>query len=219
MIQYPAMRRFPLFLLFFPLWAVSCGFFTLSSGPATPGSELYRDDFSDPTSGWNSIESEIGRAGYVKDAYLVNIAVPSVDFWSRPGLQFGDVRLEVEAAPALVEPVSRMGLICRWQDDRNFYFFSITSDGFYGIGKMKDGVSALLGSEQMQSHPAILTSGQVNHLRADCFQSLLILYVNDAQVGYATDEEFKTGDVGLLAGSFDQPDVDVVFDNFVVFQP
>jgi hypothetical protein len=34
-----------------------------------------------------------------------------------------------------------------------------------------------------------------------------------------SDADFSTGDVGILAGSFDQPGEDVYFDNFVVYKP
>jgi hypothetical protein len=35
----------------------------------------------------------------------------------------------------------------------------------------------------------------------------------------AKDSDFKNGDVGLLAGAFTQPGVDVLFDHFIVLQP
>jgi hypothetical protein len=38
-------------------------------------------------------------------------------------------------------------------------------------------------------------------------------------VAQAQDPDFPEGDVGLLAGTFTQPGVDVIFDNFVVLQP
>jgi hypothetical protein len=71
----------------------------------------------------------------------------------------------------------------------------------------------------MQKHDAILTGTQINRVRADCIGNLLILYVNGILVGSAVDADFTSGDVGILAGTFDQPGVDVYFDNFVVYKP
>jgi hypothetical protein len=112
-----------------------------------------------------------------------------------------------------------MGLICRMQDAANFYYFVISNDGYYGIGKVKAGQWSLLETPQMRPSSAILTGGQKNHLRADCVADLFILYVNGQPVGSAEDKDFASGDVGILAGSFDSPGVDVYFDNFVVYKP
>jgi hypothetical protein len=45
------------------------------------------------------------------------------------------------------------------------------------------------------------------------------LYVNGEQLAQVQDARLTHGDVGLLAGSFDDPGVDVIFDNFVAIQP
>jgi hypothetical protein len=47
----------------------------------------------------------------------------------------------------------------------------------------------------------------------------LTFYINFTEVASATDTDLPTGDVGVLAGAFSQPGVDVLFDNFVVMQP
>lgn len=114
---------------------------------------------------------------------------------------------------------NRMGLICRLKNDKNFYFFVISADGYYGIGKMKDGKTSLLTGDQMQPSTSILTGSQVNRLRADCVGDLLIFYVNDVLISSAKDDDFSAGDVGILAGSFDQTGSDIYFDNFVVYKP
>jgi hypothetical protein len=114
---------------------------------------------------------------------------------------------------------NRLGLICRRKDDANFYYFVISADGYYGIGKVEDGKWSLLSGDQMQRHDAIQPGAKINHLRADCIGNLLILYVNNQLVGSAQDVDFTSGDVGLLAGAFDVPGVDVYFDNFVVYKP
>jgi hypothetical protein len=59
----------------------------------------------------------------------------------------------------------------------------------------------------------------MNHLRVDCIGDQLTFYINFSEVAEATDGDFPTGDVGVVAGSFAEPGVDVLFDNFVVLQP
>jgi hypothetical protein len=59
----------------------------------------------------------------------------------------------------------------------------------------------------------------MNHLRADCVGNTLTFYINFTQVAVALDADLLAGDVGVLAGAFSAPGVDVLFDNFLVLQP
>ena len=95
----------------------------------------------------------------------------------------------------------------------------ITSDGYYGIGIYTGGQGVLLGQSEMQASDNINKGLAVNHLRADCAGDTLTFYVNGTQVVSAKDARLKSGDVGLLAGTFAQPGVDVIFDNFVALKP
>jgi hypothetical protein len=197
----------------------ACNTSSITETLVQPGSVLYQDIFSNPKSGWGELATQAGAAEYVNGAYRIVVNQPNVNLWSHPGMDFATIHEEVSLMTPDGPQGNRMGLICRLKDDKNFYFFAISADGFYGIGKMKDGVTSLLTGDQMQKHAAILTGTQINRVRADCIGNLLILYVNGILVGSAVDEDFTSGDVGILAGTFDQPGVDVYFDNFVVYKP
>jgi hypothetical protein len=110
-----------------------------------------------------------------------------------------------------------MGILCRYQGG-DHYFFVISDDGYYGIGKLLNGQTSLLGMTEMQPSEFILP-GLVNHLRADCIGETLTFYVNYHEVASVTDADLPSGDVGVLAGSFLLAGVDVVYDHFVVMQP
>jgi hypothetical protein len=135
-----------------------------------------------------------------------------------PGGEFGDVRLEVDVAKLGGPDENRIGLLCRFREG-NYYFFMVSSDGYCTIGKYIGETAIQLGQSEMRSSPAIHTGLAVNHLRADCIGSTLIFYANGVPVAQAQDADLASGDVGLLAGTFAQSGVDVIFDNFVVIQP
>lgn len=208
--------RLILFCLFF---LAACSGPSLSEITTPPGGVLYQDDFSRANSGWGQADVFLGQAGYADGAYRFRVDAPGTDFWAHPGQIYSFARIEVDAAPLPNTPPARMGLICRLVDEQNFYFFVVSSDGYYGIGKTQDGRASFLGMEQMARHEAIHADGQVNRLRADCIADLLIFYVNETLVGSALDSGFPRGDVGLLAGSFETGGVEVLFDNFVVYKP
>ena len=182
------------------------------------GEIIFQDDFSDPTSGWNRAATPSGVSDYYDGAYRISVQEVYTDIWSMPGLYPGDVSIEVEAIRVGGERNNRFGIICRAQGDQ-FYTFVISSDGFYGIGKVKGVAYNLIGMDAMQPSEAINQGTALNHLRADCIGERLSLYVNGQRVAQVQDGEFTTGDVGLIAGTYDTPGVEILFDNFFVRSP
>ncbi len=184
------------------------------------GTVLFQDGFSDQAGNWQTTaDSEAGLATYDAGVFRFLVSRQNVDIWSTPGLDFEDVRIEVDAAHFGGPLENRMGLICRYQGPRDFYFFVISSDGYYAVGKVTQDVLSLLGQEQMQYSAAITTGMAINHLRADCVGDTLTFYVNNFPVALVHDSDHPGGDVGLLAGAFDQAGVDVIFDRFMVIRP
>jgi hypothetical protein len=192
--------------------------FASSSSSASSGTVLFKDDFSSPTSGWDRYKSAEGTMDYDGGAYRILVNALQVNFWSTPHKDFSDVRIEVDAGKIAGPDENRIGLICRYTGNQ-YYFFIISSDGYYGIGFFNNGQTALLGQSEMQSSDQIKTGTAINHLRADCNGDALTFYVNGSQLAQVNDPNLKHGDVGLLAGTFTQPGVDVIFDNFVVMKP
>lgn len=186
--------------------------------PLPSGAVLFQDDFSDPASGWNRLLVGEGVMDYDGGGYRILVNAQEMNFWATPRRDFADVRIEVDAGKLAGPDENRIGLVCRFNGS-DYYFFIMSSDGFYGIGIFSGGQAALLGQGEMLSATSINQGVAVNHLRADCVGDQLTFYVNGFQLAQVQDATLTTGDIGLLAGTFATPGVDVVFDNFVVFQP
>ncbi len=185
---------------------------------APSGSVLFQDDFSSQASGFNRFKADEGIMDYDSGGYRILVNALNTNFWATPRKNFADVRMEVDTGKLGGPDENRIGLVCRYAND-NYYFFMITSDGFYGAGIFFNGQAILLGQKELQSNENIKTGLAVNHLRADCVGSALTFYVNGFQVASAQNDTLKSGDVGLLAGAFAQPGADIIFDNFVVLKP
>jgi hypothetical protein len=191
------------------------------STPAAPpasGTVLFKDDFSSPLSGWDRTQYDQGIMDYDGGSYRILVNARQANFWSTPHKDFSDVRLEVDAGKLGGPDENRLGLICR-SNGLSYYFFIITSDGYFAIGLFQDGKAALLGQSEMQRSSKITTGTAVNHLRFDCNGARLQGYVNGSAVADVSDTTLAHGDVGLLAGTFEQPGADIVFGNFIVIQP
>ncbi len=184
---------------------------------ASPGDVLYQEQFESNTTGWARIANDNGIMDYDGGGYRILVRQPKLNIWSTSEQDFGDVRVEADVIKLNGPDENRMGLICRYQGG-DYYFFMISNDGYYVIGKFIGGMTLLLGQSEMQATDAIHT-GTMNHLRADCIGNKLTFYINFTEVASATDTDFPSGDVGVVAGAFSEPGVDVLFDNFVVIQP
>jgi len=214
--------RFVLLLVVLSLPAVACGLATqLTDRLSRSGEAVFRDDFSKPYSGWvrGTDLPNGGISDYENGKFRILVNESNFDYWSNPNLAFEDARIEVDAIKQAGPDINRFGLICRYKDEKNFYFFIISSDGYYGLGKVKDDHLSLIDMSAMEPSSAVLAGSGLNHLRADCVGDQLTFFVNGRQVAQAHDSDFSGGDVGILAGTFDQPGVDVAFDNFVVVKP
>jgi hypothetical protein len=184
------------------------------------GSVLFQDDFSDTGSGWLQGQDEIGIAEYTQEGFRIFVSSDLAGKISILRLQsFEDVRLEVDATKIGGPDDNDYGLVCRYVDENNFYFFEISSDGYSGIGKYKDNQLVMIGAVQMQPSEAIVQGAATNRLRADCVGTTLTLYVNGTQVAQGSDTDFTKGEVGLIAGTFETPGADIFFDNFSILQP
>jgi hypothetical protein len=206
-------------LLLLALAASACQSYRIADLLTESGGALFKDDFSDPSSGWARSAAASGSMDYFGGGFRIWVDTVNYDLWSTPGLAFRDVRIETDVYLIGGPVENRFGLLCRYRDPQNYYFFIVSSDGYYGIGKLSGGVRTLLGQPMMAYSAAITRGIALNHLRADCIGQTLTLYVNGAPVGMAQDADLPDGDVGLLAGTFDEPGADAVFDNFVVIKP
>ncbi len=187
--------------------------------PEQPSNLLFQDDFSDTSSGWDRVTTDTGVTDYVDGLYRIYVNEAGTDIWANPGLEFTDVSVQVEAIKVGGPDDNDFGVICRSVDISNFYFFVISSDGYYGIGKVSDAGQELIGTDAMQPSEAIQQGETTNTIRAECVGSSLSLYVNGEMLAEVQDSEFSSGDVGLIAGSFDIQGTDIHFDNFSVTQP
>jgi hypothetical protein len=184
-----------------------------------PEGVLFKDDFSDPSSGWDRVDVAEGVTDYGDGVYRIFVNTHNTDQWANPGLDFVDTIIEVEATKVGGPDDNDFGVICRYEDFENFYFFIISSDGYYAVAKVMDGVQELMGESEMMPNDAIKKGNVTNQIQVACDGSRLTLTVNDTQLISVSDSTFPSGDVGLLAGTFDEPGTEIHFDNFVVREP
>ena len=206
---------FSILTILFTACQVSPGFLKSPSGAV-----LYQDDFSDPSSGWENFhDPDKGTMDYFDSYYRVHVLGEYQMLTTGPGLSFANVKLASDMLKVVGSSNDIFGLVCRMEDNENYYFFVISSDGYYGIGKVINGVQSMLGSPGMQPSELISQGTAKNHLRADCIDENLVLSVNGQELFRIKDRDIGTGDVGIIVGTMQDPENVVLFDNFSVINP
>ncbi len=185
---------------------------------------LFFDDFSNPEQGtWPTRYGPWGAMGYMAGGYRMTVSLARTDVWAVAGLPpLDDVRVEVDAVAVSGSEYNSFGVLCRYQDDDNFYFFVVSNAGFYSIIKKEGGDQyQLLPERQFARRDVIRPGGQVNRVQGECVGNTLRLYVNDVLLAEVRDERtpLPPGDVGILAGAFTDAGVVIHFDNFLVTRP
>jgi len=180
---------------------------------------LLYDDFSNPASGWLENSGNEGGTTYYEGQYRITVDSANFDLWSNAGRNYTDTRVEADTVRQSGPASNRFGVQCRYADADNYYFAVISSDGYYGIGKVVKGEQSFIPKNGMQVTDKIFAGTAVNHIRFDCVGTRLTLYINGDYVDTVEDSDLKGGDVGVLAGTFDEKGTQILFDNFLVFQP
>jgi hypothetical protein len=212
------LMRYPIILLITVLLAAcSSPFITNLITPS--GGILFQDDFSNYANGWSRVLESHGLMNYDNGGYRMWVNTPGYNYWSTAGQDFSDATIEVDATRVSGPEENRFGIICRYQDAQNYYFFIISSDGYMGIGKVFQGQTTLIGQDMMTRNTGILSGEVLNHLKASCIGNNLYFYINGMPAAMTTDDDIPNGDVGLITGAFDTAGVDIMFDNFVVYKP
>jgi hypothetical protein len=184
---------------------------------------LFFDDFNgEQDCGW-AVYSRGGGAAAIENAAMqLTVNQPGQIWWTNPTRNFDDVVITAEARQVSGPNNNAYGLICRYQNEENFYVFLISGDGYYAIGKYQSGVEAvtyLTENGQFQLSDAINTGIASNELRVTCTGNQLSLEVNGSPLISVTDPTFVTGDIGVAASTLETGTGVIEFDNVQVTAP
>ena len=192
---------------------------TKPTSPPQPG-ELFRDDFSNPNSGWETGDYEAGSVGYKDGAYFVTSLEDGSTMWGVAHQSFDNLVIELDAtqisAPA--NDNNDYGVVCRNQPDSMAgYYLLISGDGGYAILKSEgETFEALV---DWTPTDVVRQGNATNHIRAMCDGPTLTLFVNGQRLATAEDTTFSRGDIALTATTYESEPTEVHFDNLVVRRP
>jgi len=178
----------------------------------------WSDDFSDPASGWQTEMDAGAEVGYHEGVMRILIQEPNLLAWAFGGHEFSDFRLTVDATQVAGPNDNEYGVLVRIQDRKHLYRFSISGDGYYQVTKHAGEAWQLMTAEWVESD-AIQAGAATNRLEVVCRGSTMTFFVNGQRLARIDDADYSRGDIGLYAGAFYEPGVEIHFDNLSITEP
>lgn len=187
-----------------------------------PEGVLYQDDLDGDTGNW-ILESDMdANARFAEGQLQLEITSPNLIAWAELKDQaFGNFVLEVDASQLGGPDDNSYGIIFRVKNPSAYYSFDISGDGYYAVRRRDetDGGSWTRITEDWLQSSAIHQGASTNRIKIVAQGSHFTFYVNDQQVAEADDDTYRSGAIGLNAGSFHEPGVRIGFDNLVITKP
>ena len=196
-------------LIVFALTAMACS--VLDSGP-------FEENF-DTAGKWGTGASADVEGQVSEGLYEMLVESNHGVYYASAGENFADGVYELDATQ-LDGPLNNgYGLLFRVDEENDsFYVFEVSGDGYVWIGYCTDlcesEAVALVGGDWFRSPAVNIGLHETNNLKVIADGSRMTFYVNDLEVGRATDSRFVEGDVAVMVETLGEPGVRVVFDNF-----
>jgi hypothetical protein len=179
---------------------------------AGPGFQAFGDDFSDPTSGWSIQESGSNQSRYKNNQYQMIVGDPNIQWWTYYPYNISNGSVQTTAIVNQDQPQASYGVVFRCQDESNYYYFQIASNGTYLIGRWLNGVHSYL--KQGTNNSAIKSTGE-NFIFASFVLDELSVSVNSVLIDTVYDNNISEGFVGLSASTGEFGGFEVSFDQFL----
>lgn len=194
-----------------------------AADPCNENGALLRDDFSgEQNCGWREYNQGGAVVEIAEGTLSISTSQTGQIWWTNAGRDFGDVIVTVQARQTSGPNNNAYGVLCRYQDENNFYIFLISGDGYYAIGKYQTGeqqVTYLTPNQEYVFSDLINQGVATNLLRVSCIGNELSLSVNGLPLVTMTDDSFIGGDVGLGVSTLEPGTAVVQFDDLLVLAP
>ncbi|MEM8530110.1 MAG: hypothetical protein AAGF95_04660 [Chloroflexota bacterium] len=178
---------------------------------------LLHETFADPAlSSLNTGMNDYASFAFVDETYRITVHEPDAFVWSPCEGIFGDVTIATELIFTTGSGDTAAGLLFRFQDEYNFYFFNISANGYYALDLFQNGrwVSLVDWTRTTQVRP----SGEANQLRVEVVEDYIHLYINDMLLDVVSDDTFAEGNVAFAVNTFEEQDISVFFDNLIIWR-
>lgn len=180
------------------------------------GSYILSDDFSDNRNDWAVGFSDNGGIDISNGQLTFDVNAELYSFWTYLSDTYD--RKDLVTHTQVLNPAGDgdYGFICGVVDDDNFTALEISEDGYYIIWKYENGEYISLVD---WAYSEMIAAGGPFKLAAYCGPDRLALAANDVLLADTYDPNYVAGSVGLIVGTYDNSNLRVGFDDFIILEP
>ncbi|MFP4344154.1 MAG: hypothetical protein ACLFU8_05625 [Anaerolineales bacterium] len=192
---------------------------TLTPAAAEGKPSLFADDFTSPNRAWALFETNEGAAYVQQGELYLEDRGRGIGIYTHPvDHEWQDVEVDVRVRHIAGAQNNWMGVICRQQDEENYYLFAISADGYYLILKVEAGIPTPVAGPLTSE---LINAGRAtNQLLVRCEEDTLALSINGDLVALRTDRTFREGNVALFADAVEAGSTTTVaFDALTILEP
>lgn len=183
---------------------------------------LYRDSFGNSESGWAAFSETYRSASYENGEYVLRALSSDFIGGGYNKQVFTNVRIQVVARNTGRADDVRFGVGCNIQEYADFdnnYTAGISSDGYYAITKVENGILTSLTDPKnngwLKSSEIALKAPKYN-ITFECAFEKLTLYVDGKLIASVNDSNFTQGFVGVFLRPYIQQNSEIRFDSIVI---
>lgn len=175
---------------------------------------LEEDGLDSESSGMFSAETtDFADYRYENGAYVIEVADPEFIAWQMISGVRDDIAFSIDATIDGPRDTAAT-LLFRYQDQNNFYSYSVNGNGEYRVLYYENDEPTVL--VDWTSSSAINSLGQSNNLRIEMNGDTLTFFCNDRELTTLSDSTFSSGELGFATETFADGNGTVAFDNLLV---
>jgi len=174
------------------------------------------DDFVDNRHDWFVGDFTEGRVEIVDGQMVISVDKEKTYIFSTMLEIYSNLIVVVDAQ--VIQPTGDgdFGFICGYVDDQNYTVLEISEDGYYTIWALVDDEEIYLVEWTVSD---LIPSSGTYTLAAYCGSDGFALAVNGTLLADVDASHYKPGQVGVFAGTWNQANIRVGFDEFAIFEP
>jgi hypothetical protein len=172
---------------------------------------VFRDDFSDPGSGWEVFDEPAVSAGYEDGQFVMRVEDSRWYATADSGRAFEGPVVDVAVSNPQGTATAGFGIVCHYLGQRRFHALAVGTDGTFAILRQRgDRLTVLTGGGAWAPSELIPVGADTYDVRAECRDGLLRLLVDGSEVATARTQA-PAGRVGLFMAGL----AEFRFDDFV----
>jgi hypothetical protein len=159
---------------------------------------VFRDDFSDPGSGWEVFDEPAVSAGYEQGEFVMRVNDSRWYATADSGRTFEHPVVDVAVSNPQLTAAAGFGVVCHYLGQHRFHALAVGTDGTYAILRQRgDSLTVLTGGGAWAPSELIPVGADRYDVQAECRDGLLRLLVDGREVATARTQA-PAGRVGLF---------------------